>query len=117
MRDHGLMVFGRWRRDREGGLPGGRGIPAPPGQPSEGRGSRRKRDTVERPELVEITVGHDRFAAGALVARLEASEIPVRLLTMDEHGLVPGVYRQQPHRILIRADDEDRVRTIMGATA
>ncbi|HAS12892.1 MAG TPA: hypothetical protein DCS55_20650 [Acidimicrobiaceae bacterium] len=107
------MVLKRWRRDRDGGLPGGRGIPAPPSDPAGGRGSRRRRDEPARPELVELTVGFDRFEAGALVARLEASDIPVRLLTMDDHGLVVGMVARHPHRILIRADDEDRVRAIM----
>ena len=72
-----------------------------------------RRPKSERPELVELDVGYDRFAAGAIVARLEASDIPVQLLTMDDHGLSPGVHRRHPHRILIRADDEDRVRRIV----
>lgn len=61
-------------------------------------------------------MGFDRFEAGALVARLEASDIPVRLLTMDDHGLVVGIAARHPHRILIRADDEARVRAIMERT-
>lgn len=61
------------------------------------------------PELVELEVGYDRFAAGAVVARLEASGIPVQLLTMDDHGLAPGAHRLHPHRILIRAADRERV--------
>ena len=68
------------------------------------------------PPLVELRVGFDRFAAGALVARLEAEAIPVRLLTMDDHGLVVGMVARHPHRILIRADDEDRVRQIIERT-
>lgn len=107
------MVLKRWRRGGDGGLPGGRGIPAPPSDPTGGRRSRRRREAPERPELVEIAVGFDRFQAGALVARLEASDIPVRLLTMDDHGLVVGLAARHPHRILIRADDEERVRAII----
>ncbi len=71
----------------------------------------------DRPELVEIEVGLDRFAAGALVARLEASEIPVRLLTMDEHGMAIGLHRRTAHRLLVRKDDEDRVRRIIELTS
>ncbi len=76
---------------------------------------RRRRDdaaTPQPPELVEIEVGFDRFAAGTITARCEAEGIPVRLLTMDEHGNVPGALALFPHRILCRAADEDRVRTI-----
>jgi hypothetical protein len=74
---------------------------------------RRRRGDDERPEppaLVEVRVGFDRFAAGALAARLEAEGVPARLLTMDDHGLVPGRPALQQHRLLIRADDEERVR-------
>jgi hypothetical protein len=111
------MAFRWWRRDRgDGGLPGGRGIPPAPTDPDGGR-RRRRRDRPERPELIEIAVGFDRFEAGALVARLEASDIPVRLLTMDDHGLVVGIAARHPHRILVRADDEERVRRIIDATS
>lgn len=103
------MVLKRWRRRDDGGLPGGRGIPPAPEHPS----GRERPAAPERPELVEIAVGFDRFDAGALVARLEASDIPVRLLTMDDHGLVVGLAARHPHRILIRAADEDRVRAII----
>ncbi|HSP05494.1 MAG TPA: DUF2007 domain-containing protein [Acidimicrobiales bacterium] len=108
------MVLKRWRRDRDGGLPGGRGIPPAPTPPGEERPARRRR---EEPELVELVVGFDRFEASALVARLEASDIPVRLLTMDDHGLVVGMVARHPHRILIKADDEERVRAIIERTA
>lgn len=79
---------------------------------------RRRRDPVdEPPPLVELAVGFDRFGAGALVARLEAEGIPVRLLTMDDHGLVVGMVARFPNRLLIRADDEDRVREIIARTS
>lgn len=107
------MVLKRWRRARDGGLPGGRRIPPAPAPPPESTRSRQR----EEPELTEIVVGFDRFEASALVARLEASDIPVRLLTMDDHGLVVGMVARHPHRILIRADDEERVRVIMEHTA
>ncbi len=97
----GLWSWWRERND-DGGLPGGRGIPAPP---------RADRDV---PELVELEVGYDRFTAGAVVARLEAEEIPVRLLTMDDHGLLAGRVALHPHRILVRADDQERVRRIVA---
>lgn len=74
---------------------------------------RRAKRESDVPELVELEVGYDRFTAGAIVARLEASGIPVRLLTMDDHGLAPGVHRRHPHRILVRADDQERVARIV----
>lgn len=110
------MVLRRWRRNRDGGLPGGRGIPAAPEQGPTGGGRRGREPRPEAPELVELAVGFDRFAAGALVARLEAEGIPVRLLTMDDHGLVVGMAARHPHRILIRADDEERVRELIDGS-
>jgi hypothetical protein len=78
---------------------------------------RRRRDEPDRPELVELEVGYDRFVAGALVARLEAEGIPVRLLTMDDNGLLAGRVALHPHRILVRADDQDRVRRLVAQGA
>lgn len=101
-----------WRR-RDGGdagLPGGRGVPPAPDQGSRADGG------TAPPDLVEISVGFDRFAAGALVARLEAEGVPVRLLTMDDHGLVVGLAALQPHRLLIRASDEEQVRALIERT-
>jgi hypothetical protein len=109
------VVLGRWRRTSDA-LPGGRGIPAAPDDPAAGRRRRGRRDRPEPPALVEIPVGTDRFAAGALVARLEAEGIAVRLLTTDDHGLFPAGARRFPHRILIRADDEERVRAHIERT-
>lgn len=77
----------------------------------------RRRTPDDVPELVELEVGYDRFAAGALVARIEAADIPVRLLTMDDHGLLAGRVALHPHRILIRADDRERVGEIIRRSA
>jgi hypothetical protein len=109
------MVLGRWRRGSDG-LPGGRGIPGAPEDPTGRPRRQRRAELPAPPELTEIAVGFDRFAAGALVARLEAEGIAVRLLTMDEHGLNPGLAARHPHRLLIRADDEDRVLDIVRRT-
>jgi hypothetical protein len=78
--------------------------------------SQRREGRPELPELVEVRVGFDRFAAGALAARLEAEGVPARLLTMDDHGLVPGRPALQQHRLLIRADDEEQVRALIDRT-
>jgi hypothetical protein len=77
---------------------------------------RRRRPQIERPDLVELDVGYDRFTAGALVARLEAEGIPVRLLTMDDNGLLSGRVALHPHRILVRADHQEHVREIVRRT-
>lgn len=65
------------------------------------------------PELVEVAVGYDRLAASMVVARCEAEGIPVRLLTMDDNGLSPGIAALAEHRVLIRRTDRDRVRAIV----
>jgi hypothetical protein len=114
----------RWWRARRGDdeLPGGRGIPASGDGPIDGGGigsgrrAARRRDRPAPPELVQVPVGFDRFVAGALAARLEAEGVPVRLLTNDEHGLSPGRSSGQQHRLLIRADDEERVRAHIDRT-
>lgn len=109
----------RRRRGSDEQLPGSRGVPPASGHgPLPGAAARpAQRGADEPPELVELAVGFDRFGAGALVARLEAEGIPVRLLTMDDHGLVVGMVARFPHRLLIRADDEDRVREIIARTS
>lgn len=67
----------------------------------------------EEPELVELEVGYDRIRASMVIARCEAEDIPIRLLTMDEHGLAPGIAALAEHRILIRVDDRVRVEEIV----
>ena len=74
---------------------------------------RSRTDDPQEPELVEVPVGYDRTAAGMIVARCEAEGIPVRLLTMDDNGLSPGIAALAEHRILIRLADRDRVQTIL----
>ena len=72
---------------------------------------RRKR-RQSQPELVELPVGYDRTFASIIAARCEAENIPVQLLTMDNHGLVPGPALLGEHRLLIRASDRERVEQI-----
>lgn len=109
------MVLRRWRRSSDE-LPGGYGIPPAGDGPSGRERRRRKPERPAPPELVEVRVGFDRFAAGALAARLEAEGVPARLLTMDDHGLVPGRPALQQHRLLIKAEDEERVRAHIDRT-
>lgn len=65
----------------------------------------------ERPEIVELWVGRDRTSAAMVVARCEAEGIPVRIIDGDGglHGAIGMVSPVNEHRILIRADDRDRV--------
>lgn len=68
------------------------------------------------PKLIELTVGYDRTAAFMIVARCEAEEIPIKLLTMDENGLAPGIAALAEHRVLIRETDRERVDSIIRQT-
>ena len=65
------------------------------------------------PELVDVPVGFDRTAASMIVARCEAEGIPIRLLTMDDNGLIPGLPALVEHRVLIRKADRERVEAII----
>lgn len=92
--------MGLFRRRRDRTVPGT--VPEPPGD-------------TERPELVELKVGRDRTSAAMVVARCEAEGIPVRLLEGDGgfHGALGISYVTTEHRILIRADDLERVGDIL----
>lgn len=70
---------------------------------------------TEPPELVELRVGRDRTSAAMVVARCEAEAIPVRLLEGDGglHGAIGMSYATTEHRILVRADDRERVEEIL----
>lgn len=76
---------------------------------------RRRRHRVDEsaPELVDLPVGFDRTRASMIVARCEAEEIPIRLLTMDDNGLIPGFAALVEHRVLVREDDRERVASII----
>lgn len=63
--------------------------------------------------MIELPVGYDRTVASMIVARCEAEEIPVKLLTMDENGLAPGIAALAEHRVLIRETDRERVDSII----
>ncbi len=75
------------------------------------RGGRAK--TNDDAELVDLPVGYDRTAAFMIVARCEAEGIPIRLLTMDENGLAPGIAALAEHRVLVREEDRERVDAII----
>lgn len=78
---------------------------------------RRGRDgEAQEPELVQVPVGFDRTTASVIVARCEAAGIPIRLLTMDDHGLTPGSAALAEHRVLVREDDRSAVEAIIGRT-
>lgn len=74
---------------------------------------RHRTDDQHEPDLVELPVGYDRTAASMIVARCEAEGIPVRLLTMDDNGLSPGIAALAEHRVIVRLADRDRVQTIV----
>lgn len=70
----------------------------------------------ERPQLVELPAGRDRTSAAMVVARCEAEGIPVRLIDGDGglQGAIGMGYTVSQHRILVRAEDRDRVEQILG---
>jgi hypothetical protein len=68
---------------------------------------------TQSPKLVELTVGYDRTAASMVVARCGAEDIPIKLLTMDDNGLSPGIAALAEHRVLIREVDRERVESII----
>ena len=83
---------------------------------SSGMGIFRRRDRADDeqgPKLIELPVGYDRTAASMIVARCEAEQIAIRLLTMDENGLAPGIAALAEHRVLIRDTDRERVESII----
>ena len=51
-----------------------------------------------------------------IVARCEAEGVPIRLLTMDDNGLTPGFAALVQHRVLFRAQDRERVESIIRRT-
>ncbi len=70
----------------------------------------------ERPELVELPAGRDRTSAAMVVARCEAEGIPARLIDGDGglQGAMGLGFTVAEHRILMRAEDRDRVEQILA---
>lgn len=70
---------------------------------------------TEQPELVELRAGRDRTSAAMVVARCDAEGIPARLIDGDGglQGAIGMGFTVTQHRILVRADDRDRVEDIL----
>jgi len=64
-------------------------------------------------QLVQVPVGEDRFQAQILAVACRAAGIRVELLTGDASGVDPILGIIQGHRLLMGADDVDRVRSIL----
>jgi hypothetical protein len=64
-------------------------------------------------ELVQVPVGEDRFQAQIVAEACRAAGIRVELLTGDASGVDPVLGIIQGHRLLVRADDVERVRAIL----
>ena len=64
-------------------------------------------------QLVPVPVGEDRFRAQILAEACRAAGIRVELITGDASGVDPVVGIIQGHRLLVRADDVERVRAIL----
>ena len=64
-------------------------------------------------KLVQVPVGEDRFQAQILAEACRAAGIHVELITGDDSGVDPVLGIIQGHRLLVRADDVERVRAIL----
>jgi len=64
-------------------------------------------------KLVQVPVGEDRFHAQILAEACRAAGIRVELITGDASGVDPVLGIIQGHRLLVRADDVERVRAIL----
>ena len=65
------------------------------------------------PNLVQVPVGEDRFQAQILAEACRAAGIRVELITGDASGVDPVLGIIQGHRLLVGADDVERVRAIL----
>ncbi|MFH1103996.1 MAG: hypothetical protein V1757_03495 [Actinomycetota bacterium] len=64
-------------------------------------------------ELVYVPVGEDRLVAQVVAEACRAEGIHVELLTADNLGVDPIFGRIQGHRLLVAADDLERVKAIL----
>jgi len=64
-------------------------------------------------QLVRVPVGEDRFRAQIPAETCRAAGIRVELITGDASGVDPVLGIIQGHRLLVRADDVDRVGVIL----
>jgi len=64
-------------------------------------------------ELAYLTVGEGHFKAQRIAEARRVAGIRVELLTADDSGVDPVLGIIQPHRLLVGAEDVDRVRTIL----
>lgn len=64
-------------------------------------------------EPVCLSVSGDRFEAQVIAEACRAAGIRVELLTADDSGVDPVLGIIQRHRLLVAAEDLDRVRVIL----
>jgi len=64
-------------------------------------------------EPVYLSVSGDRFEAQVVAEACRAAGIRVELLTADDSGVDPVLGIIQRHRLLVAAEDLDRVRVIL----
>jgi hypothetical protein len=67
-------------------------------------------------EFSYVDVGRSRFHAETIARACRAEGLVVELLGGDDDGTFPGVGALQPHRLLIRSADLDRVRAVIDRT-
>jgi hypothetical protein len=64
-------------------------------------------------DVVVIQIGSDRFRAQVIAEACRAEGITVELLTGDDSGVDPFMAIIQQHRLLVAAEDADRVRAVV----
>lgn len=64
-------------------------------------------------EFAELDVGPDRIEAELVAAACRAEGLRVELLTADDEGTFPMWGLIQHHRLLIRAEDRERVESVV----
>jgi len=67
-------------------------------------------------KLRTVDLGFDRFRAQLLAAACENDGLHVELLIMDDNGVAPGYTDLTPHKLLVRADDVERVGEVLTAS-
>ena len=65
-------------------------------------------------EIVTLRLGFDRFDAHLVTEACRAEGLTVELLTMDDHGSLPGNLAVIRHRLLARSDELGDVRRILA---
>jgi hypothetical protein len=68
-------------------------------------------------KLTYVPVGTDRFRAQLIAEACQAAGLEVELLTADDSGTFTMYGEIQPHRLLVRSQDLERVQMLVGESS